>query len=133
MGQFQTLVELRADVHTRIEQMLKERQEAALAERIVNKRTRRTRSTCRLRWSSSSAASWRGEFAAQARRMGQRVTKEQAQAAMHDRSGEAEKKVRAAGLLGGHREEAGLQDHRGGHREEGIQKSPSSRARTSRK
>ncbi len=37
VGNFQTLVELRADVHTRLEKMLKDRADSALAEQIVEK------------------------------------------------------------------------------------------------
>jgi trigger factor len=37
VGSFQTLVELRADVHTRLELMLKQRAETALAEQIIDR------------------------------------------------------------------------------------------------
>ena len=37
VGQFQTLVELRADVHTKLEKMMKDRSDMAVAEQIVEK------------------------------------------------------------------------------------------------
>jgi trigger factor len=98
VGQFQTLVELRADVHTRLEQGVKERQEAALAEQIVNKLNEKNPLDVPPSLVEQQCRIMEAEFMAQAKRLGQRVTKEQAQA-MHDKiHGEAEKKVRA-GLL----------------------------------
>ncbi len=98
LGQFQTLVELRADVHTRLEQAIKDQQEQALAEQIVNRLNELNPIDVPPSLVEQQCRVMEAEFSAQARRMGQRVTKEQAQA-MHDKIHvEAEKKVRA-GLL----------------------------------
>ncbi len=98
VGQFQTLIELRADVHSRLEQMVKEKQETALAEQVIAKLNERNPIEVPPSLVEQQCRLMEAEFQAQARRMGQRVTQEQAQA-LHDKiHGEAEKKVRA-GLL----------------------------------
>jgi trigger factor len=98
VGQFQTLIELRADVHSRLEQMIKEKQQTALAEQIIARLNERNPIEVPPSLVEQQCRLMETEFQAQARRMGQRVTQEQAQA-LHDRiHGEAEKKVRA-GLL----------------------------------
>ncbi len=100
VGQFQTLVELRADVHTRIEAMLKERQEHAIAEQIVNKLNELNPMEVPSTLVEQQCRLMEADFAMQARRLGQKVTKEQAEG-LHDRiHAEAEKKVRAGLLMG---------------------------------
>jgi trigger factor len=91
-------VELRADVHSRLEQMIKERQQTALAEQIIAKLNERNPIEVPPSLVEQQCRLMEAEFQAQARRMGQRITQEQAQG-LHERiHGEAEKKVRA-GLL----------------------------------
>jgi trigger factor len=98
VGQFQTLIELRADVHSRLEQMVKEKQQTALAEQIIVRLNERNPIEVPPSLVEQQCRLMETEFQAQARRMGQRITQEQAQG-LHDRiHGEAEKKVRA-GLL----------------------------------
>jgi trigger factor len=98
VGQFQTLIELRADVHSRLEQANKDRQQTALAEQIITKLNERNPIEVPPSLVEQQCRLMETEFQAQARRMGQKITQDQAQS-MHDKiHAEAEKKVRA-GLL----------------------------------
>jgi trigger factor len=97
-GNFQTLIELRADIHSKLEKMLKERAETALAEQIVTKLNENNPLDVPPTLVEQQCRILEQEVALQARRMGQRFTQEQAKA-MHDRlHADAERKVRA-GLL----------------------------------
>jgi trigger factor len=97
-GSFQTLVELRAEVHTKLEKMLKDRAETALAEQIVQKLN--DLNSCEVPPSlvEQQCRMMEGEITMQARRLGQRMTKEQAESLHGQIHADAEKKVRA-GLL----------------------------------
>lgn len=98
VGQFQTLVELRADIHTRLEKMLKDRAETALAEQIVEKLNDANPLDVPPSLVEQQCRMMEQELAMQARRLGQRFTREQF-AVVHDKMhADAEKKVRA-GLL----------------------------------
>ncbi len=98
VGQFQTMVELRADVHTKLEKMMKDRAETALAEQIVEKLNEQNPCEVPPSLVEQQCRMMEQEIIMQARRMGQRITQEQAHS-LHDRvHADAEKKVRA-GLL----------------------------------
>ncbi len=98
VGQYTTLVELRADIHTKLEKALKDQSEAALAEQIVQKLNDANPLDVPPSLVEQQCRIMEQELAQQARRMGQRFTQEQA-TLLHDRvMADAEKKVRA-GLL----------------------------------
>jgi len=98
VGQYQTLVELRADIHTKLEKALKDQAEAALAEQIVQKLNEANPLEVPPSLVEQQARIMEQELVQQARRMGQRFTQEQAQALQGRIREDAEKKVRA-GLL----------------------------------
>ncbi len=98
IGQFETLVELRADIHTKLEKMMKDRAETALAEQIVAKLNENNPLDVPPSLVEQQARMMEAEIQQQARRMGQRITREQAQALRSSVFADAEKKVRA-GLL----------------------------------
>ena len=98
VGQFQTLVELRADIHTKLEKMAKDRAETALAEQIVAKLNEHNPLDVPPSLVEQQARMMEAEISQQARRMGQRITREQAQALRSSVVADAERKVRA-GLL----------------------------------
>ena len=117
-GQFQTLVELRADIHTRLEKMLKDASETALAEQIVDKLNERTRvdvppslveQQCRDDGAELSMQARRG-WASGSRRSSSRPSTTSIHA-------DAEKKVRAGLLMAAIARKQRDQGHRGGHRE----------------
>ena len=98
VGQFQTLVELRADIHTQLEKMLKDRAETALAEQIVEKLNDSNPLEVPPSLTEQQCRMMEQELMMQARRAGQRFTHEQF-AGIHEKMlADAEKKVRA-GLL----------------------------------
>jgi trigger factor len=98
VGQYQTIVELRADIHTKLEKALKDQAEAALAEQIVQKLNDANPLDVPPSLVEQQARIMEQELSQQARRMGQRFTQEQAQALQFKIREDAEKKVRA-GLL----------------------------------
>jgi trigger factor len=98
VGQFQTLVELRADIHTRLEKMFKDRSETALAEQIVNKLNDANPCDVPPSLVEQQCRMMEQELALQARRLGQPFTREQFQSVHGRVHADAEKKVRA-GLL----------------------------------
>src|SRR4029079_9946356 len=95
---FDTLVALRADIHTKLEKAAKDRSETAVAEQIVDKLN--SENTCDVPPSlvEQQCRIMGQEVLMSARRMGQRTTQEAAQALHHAIHADAEKKVRA-GLL----------------------------------
>jgi trigger factor len=98
VGAFDTLVALRADIHTKIEAALKEQAETALAEQLVVRLNVANPIAVPPTLVEQQCKMMETEFAGQARRMGQRITREMA-ANLHARiHAEAEQKVRA-GLL----------------------------------
>jgi trigger factor len=98
IGQFQTLVELRADLHTRLEKGAKERSEIAVAEQIVQKLNDNNPLEVPPSLVEQQCRAMEQEIMQQARRFGQRITQEQAQSLHGQVHADAEKKVRA-GLL----------------------------------
>jgi trigger factor len=98
IGSFDTLVALRADIHSRLEAALKEQAETALAEQLVEKLNVANPIDVPPTLVEQQCKMMENEVAGQARRMGQRFTRETA-AALHGRiHADAERKVRA-GLL----------------------------------
>jgi trigger factor len=92
------MVELRADVHSKLEKMMKDRAETSLAEQIVQKLNELNPCEVPPSLVEQQCRMMEAEIVMQARRMGQRITQEAAQT-LHDRvHADAEKKVRA-GLL----------------------------------
>lgn len=98
VGNFQTLVELRADVHTRLQKMLKDRADTAVAEQIVQKLNEKNPVEVPPSLVEQQCRLMELEILQNARRMGQRPT-QQDLAKVHDQvHADSEKKVRA-GLL----------------------------------
>jgi trigger factor len=95
---FQTLVELRADVHTKLEKIAKERSEMVLAEQIVSKLNELNPCDVPPSLVEQQARIMEQEVVMSARRAGQRFTKEQAESLHRSIAADAERKVRA-GLL----------------------------------
>jgi trigger factor len=95
---FDTLIALRADIHTKLEKNAKDKSETTLAEQIVEKLN--SENSCDVPPSlvEQQCRIMEQEVLMSARRMGQRITQEQAQALHHAIHADAEKKVRA-GLL----------------------------------
>lgn len=95
---FDTLVALRADIHTKLEKAAKDRSETSLAEQIVEKLN--SENTCDVPPSlvDQQCRIMEQEVLQSARRMGQRITQEQYNALHGAILADAEKKVRA-GLL----------------------------------
>jgi trigger factor len=97
-GSFQTLVELRADVHTKLQKVVKDRTEMALAEQIVEKLNDANPLDLPPSLVDQQKRVLEQEIVQSARRLGQRVTQEQLDGMSGRIHADAEKKVRA-GLL----------------------------------
>ncbi len=95
---FDTLVALRADVHTKLEKAYKDRSETVLAEQIVAKLNELNPCDVPPSLVEQQRRIMEQEVVMQARRVGQRFTKEQAEALSSAIQADAERKVRA-GLL----------------------------------
>ncbi len=98
VGSFQTLVELRADVHTRLQKMLKDRADTAVAEQIIDKLNEKNPLDVPPSLVEQQCRMMEAEFLQDARRMGRRPSQQdfdKVHALVH---ADAEKKVRA-GLL----------------------------------
>lgn len=95
IGGFETLVELRADVHGKLQKMHKDRADQAVAEQIVM--LLNDKNPCEVPPSLVEAQSrmMLQEIIQQARRFGQRINAEQAQKLQNDVQADAERKVRA--------------------------------------
>jgi trigger factor len=98
IGAFETLVELRASVHTRLEKMLKDRAESVLAEQIVEKLNEKNSLDLPPSLVEQQCRMMEMEIMQNARRAGQRVSKEDFEKVHGRVHADAEKKVRA-GLL----------------------------------
>jgi trigger factor len=98
VGQFQTIVELRADIHSRLEKMMKDRSETALAEQIVLKLNEANPCDVPPSLVAQQRQMMEAELMMQARRMGQPFTRQQFDLIRDRMTQDAEKKVRA-GLL----------------------------------
>lgn len=95
---FDTLIALRADVHTKLEKAFKDRAETAVAEQIVQKLNELNPCDVPPSLVEQQCRIMEQEVVMQARRAGQRFSKEQAQTLHNAIHADAEKKVRA-GLL----------------------------------
>ncbi len=100
LGQFQTLVELRADIHTRLEKALKDQAEAAMAEQVVGKLNDANPVELPPTLVEQQCRVMEQEFVQRARRMGQRISQEQGQALHAQIHADAERKVRAGLVMG---------------------------------
>ncbi|MBK6691566.1 MAG: trigger factor [Myxococcales bacterium] len=98
MGSFQTLVELRADVHDKLTKQVKDQSEIAVAEQVVTKLNESNKVDVPPSLVEQQTRIMEQEFVMQARRMGQRFTQAQAQEVGVKIRIDAERKVRA-GLL----------------------------------
>ncbi len=97
-GTATTLVELRANIHSRLQATLKEQAETALAEQLVERLNVANPIDVPPTLVEQQCKMMENEVANQARRMGQRFTQEAAQQLHHRIHADAERKVRA-GLL----------------------------------
>jgi len=95
---FDTLIALRADVHTKLEKAYKDRAETVVAEQIVAKLNELNPCDVPPSLVEQQTRIMEQEVVMQARRAGQRFTKEQAEALSAAIKADAERKVRA-GLL----------------------------------
>lgn len=95
---FDTLIALRADVHTKLEKAFKDRSETVVAEQIVAKLNELNPCDVPPSLVEQQARIMEQEIVMQARRAGQRFTKEQAETLHGAIVADAERKVRA-GLL----------------------------------
>jgi trigger factor len=93
-----TLVALRADIHTKLEKAAKDRSETSLAEQIVAKLNEENSCDVPPSLVEQQSRIMEQEVLMSARRMGQRITQDQAKALQAAIHADAEKKVRA-GLL----------------------------------
>jgi trigger factor len=95
------LVELRADIHTRLEKMAKERSETAVAEQIVVKLNEENPCEVPPSLVLQQAQMLQQELAMQARRSGQRFSQAQAEELGRAVLADAERKVRAGLVMAG--------------------------------
>ncbi len=98
VGNFQTLVELRADVHTRLTKMMKDRVESALAEQIIGRLNEKNPVDVPPSLVEQQCRLMEMELMQNLRRMGQRPSQEDFQKVHGQVHADAERKVRA-GLL----------------------------------
>jgi trigger factor len=98
VGSFQTLVELRADVHTRLQKMLKDRADTAVAEQIVQQLNEKNPIEVPPSLVEQQCRLTELEIMRNARRMGQRPTGQDLAKVHGQVHADSEKKVRA-GLL----------------------------------
>ena len=98
MGQFQTIVELRADVHDKLSKQAKDQTEIAVAEQIVTKLNESNTVDVPPSLVEQQSRIMEQEVVMQARRLGQRFNQAQAQEVFGRIKVDAERKVRA-GLL----------------------------------
>jgi trigger factor len=98
VGSFQTLVELRADVHTRLQKAMKDQSDTTVAEQIVDQLSEKNPIDVPPSLVEQQCRMMELELMQNARRMGQRPTQEDFQKVHGQIHAEAEKKVRA-GLL----------------------------------
>jgi trigger factor len=109
VGNFQTLVELRADVHTRLEKMLKDRAETALAEQVIDKLNEKNTLAVPPSLVEQQCKMMEMELLQNARRMGRRPTQEEFAQVHPQLHADAEKKVRAGLLMAAIARKLGIQ------------------------
>ena len=108
VGNFQTLVELRADVHTKLQKMLKDQADTAMAEQIVDKLNEKNPVDVPPSLVEQQCRMMEMELLQSARRRGQRPTQEDFQK-IHDQvHADSEKKVRAGLLMAAIAKKIGL-------------------------
>jgi trigger factor len=95
VGSFQTLIELRADLHSKLEKNAKDQSDTALAEQIVLKLNESNPCEVPNSLVDAQARMMEQDFVMNLRRMGQRLTKENAEQLSSQLRADAEKKVRA--------------------------------------
>jgi trigger factor len=100
LGQFQTLVELRADVHSRLEVVLKDQVEAALAQQMIQQLSEKNPLEVPPSLVEQQCRVLEQEVLAQARRLGRRITVDQLKGMAGAIREDAERKVRAGILMG---------------------------------
>jgi trigger factor len=98
VGNFQTLVELRADVHTRLQKMMKDQSDTSVAQQIVDHLSEKNPIDVPPSLVEQQCRMMEMELLQNARRMGQRPTQDDFQRVHGQVHADAEKKVRA-GLL----------------------------------
>lgn len=101
VGSFGTLVELRADIHTKLEKIAKERSETSVAEQIVAKLNELNPCEVPPSLVMQQAQMLQQELTMQARRAGQRFTQQQAEELGRAVLADAERKVRAGLVMAG--------------------------------
>jgi trigger factor len=99
LGQFQTLVELRADVHSRLEVVLKDQVEAALAQQMIVQLNEKNPLEVPPSLVEQQFRALEQEVLAQARRMGRRITADQLKGMGGAIREDAQRKVRAGILM----------------------------------
>ena len=108
VGSFQTLVELRADIHTRLEKRAKDQADTALAEQIVAQLNERNKVDVPPTLVEQQCRMMEMEILQNARRMGQRPTQEEFKKVHDQVHADAEKKVRAGLLMAAIAQKLGL-------------------------
>jgi trigger factor len=110
VGSFETLVELRADVHTRLEKMLKDRAESVLAEQIIEKLSEKNAVDLPPSLVEQQCRLMELEVVQNARRLGKQPPTKADLSTMHEvMHGGAEKKVRAGLLMAAIAKKHGMQ------------------------
>jgi trigger factor len=109
VGNFQTLVELRADIHTKLEKQVKDRSDTVLAEQIVEQLGQKNPVPVPPSLVEQQCRMMEMELLQNARRMGQRPTQADFQK-IHDQvHADSEKKVRAGLLMAAIAQKLGIQ------------------------
>jgi trigger factor len=108
VGNFQTLIELRADVHTRLQKMLKDQADTSVAEQIVEKLGQKNPIDVPPSLVEQQCRMMEMELLQNARRMGQRPTQDDFQKVHGQVHADAEKKVRAGLLMAAIARKAGI-------------------------
>ncbi len=109
VGSFQTLVELRADIHTKLEKMVKDRSDTVLAEQIVEQLGEKNPVPVPPSLVEQQCRMMEMELLQNARRMGQRPTQADFQKIHEQVLADSEKKVRAGLLMAAIAQKLGIQ------------------------
>jgi trigger factor len=109
VGNFQTLVELRADIHTKLEKMVKDRSDTVLAEQIVEQLGEKNPVPVPPSLVEQQCRMMEMELLQNARRMGQRPTQADFQKVHDQVHADSEKKVRAGLLMAAIAQKLGIQ------------------------
>ena len=109
VGNFQTLVELRADIHTKLTKMIKDRSDTVLAEQIVEQLGAKNPVPVPPSLVEQQCRMTEMEVLQNARRMGQRPTQADFQRVHEQVHADSEKKVRAGLLMAAIAQKLGIQ------------------------